>query len=429
MPVNGQRNTDEDRSANLDNLRRLFWLRNVAILGQAAAVLAVWAFLRVPIPLEPVGIVIAVLVGLNALTWWRLRIGGGISAWILFCQLVADVLQFTALLYFTGGAANPFVSLYLVPLAIAATVLPVTLIWVLAVFTVLCYSLLMLVFEPTPHDHHSMLYDFNLHVIGMWMNFVLSAGLVAFFVSAMGSALRRHQRMLADAREQALRDEQLVALGTLAASTAHELGTPLATMTLGVDELRDELGVPSAEAIEQLELLKSQIHRCKDALSILSASAGNLRAVGGGAMSLNRYLGSLVDEWLQSRPGVHLDSSIEGPEPVPRVIAERTLTQALTNILDNAADVSGDDVSFYARWGGDRLSVVISDRGPGLPRHLERRVGKSPLSPQGSGLGLGLFLSHGIIERLGGRVTLGERSGGGLETRVDLPLKALGVTR
>jgi two-component system sensor histidine kinase RegB len=221
-------------------------------------------------------------------------------------------------------------------------------------------------------------------------------------VTTMGRALRRHQRMLADAREQSLRDEQLVALGTLAASTAHELGTPLATMTLTAEELRDELGDPPGQVVEQLDLLKSQIGRCKEALSVLSASAGNLRATGGGAMSLDRYFASLLEDWLRSRPGVKLESRIEGSDPAPRVVAERTLSQALTNIIDNAADVS---------------------------RHLERRVGKSPLSSQGSGagLGLGLFLSHGIIERLGGRVTLGERSGGGLETRVDLPLKALGV--
>lgn len=424
-----RRDTDEDRTANLDNLRRLFWLRNMAIAGQTAAVLAAWAWLRVPIPLAPVGVVIGVLVGINILTWWRLKVGGRVSEWILFGQLMADVLQFTTLLSLTGGAGNPFVSLYLVPLAIAATILPVTATWVLAVITVLCYSTLMLVFEPAPHDHHSMLHDFNLHVVGMWMNFVISAGLVAFFVTAMGRSLRRHQRMLADAREQALRDEQLVALGTLAASTAHELGTPLATMALCVDELGADLDDPPEGVGEQLDLLKAQILRCKEALSVLSASAGSVRADGGGAMPLDGFLESLVAEWRRSRPGVELDSLIEGEKPAPRVMAERTLSQALTNILDNAADVSREDVSFYARWGAGRLTVVISDRGPGLPRQLERRVGKSPLVPRssGSGLGLGLFLSHGIIERLGGSVTLGERTGGGLETRVDLPLNALGV--
>jgi two-component system sensor histidine kinase RegB len=150
----------------------------------------------------------------------------------LFLELLADVAALTALLYLSGGSTNPFVSLYLLPLIIAATALTARYAWAMAGLTIACYSALMFFYLPLGHGHEMHSSAFNLHVLGMWANFLVSAVLIASFVATMSASIRGRDRELAIARARALRDEQVVALGTFAAGAAHELGTPLSTIAV-----------------------------------------------------------------------------------------------------------------------------------------------------------------------------------------------------
>lgn len=411
-------------SANTANFYRLYVLRNIAIAWQIAVVALAKGYVGLPLPLLPLGLIIACLALFNVGT--RLALGRGYAPTSLgvFFQLLVDVLALTGLLYFSGGATNPFVLLFLLPLTIAVTALPGKYTWGLVGFTVACYSFLMWRFVPLP-EAHSHDGGFGLHVFGMWLGFVLSAGLIGYFVVGMGTTLRRQEQALAAAREQALRDERLVALGTLAASTAHELGTPLGTMALLVEELDEVLGGEAAEVRGQLDTLRAQIERCKGALSNLSASAGGVQLGGGGVMPIDHYLADVLTEWRRVRPGAAIETDWKGSRPVPQILADRTLTQAVTNILDNAADVSRQTIEWSANWDANRVDMEIRDSGPGLTAQAEESVGKRPYTEKAEGLGLGLFLAHGIIERFGGRVTLANRRGGGVTTHIELPLADL----
>ena len=411
-------------SANTANFYRLYVLRNIAIAWQIAVVALAKGYVGLPLPLLPLGLIIACLALFNVGT--RLALGRGYAPTSLgvFFQLLVDVLALTGLLYFSGGATNPFVLLFLLPLTIAVTALPGKYTWGLVGFTVACYSFLMWRFVPLP-EAHSHDGGFGLHVFGMWLGFVLSAGLIGYFVVGMGTTLRRQEQALAAAREQALRDERLVALGTLAASTAHELGTPLGTMALLVEELDEVLGGEAAEVRGQLDTLRAQIERCKGALSNLSASAGGVQLGGGGVMPIDHYLADVLTEWRRVRPGAAIETDWKGSRPVPQILADRTLTQAVTNILDNAADVSRQAIEWSANWDANRVDMEIRDSGPGLTAQAEESVGKRPYTEKAEGLGLGLFLAHGIIERFGGRVTLANRRGGGVTTHIELPLADL----
>ena len=326
-------------SANTANFYRLYVLRNTAIAWQIAVVALAKGYVGLPLPLLPLGLIIACLALFNAGT--RLWLGRGYvpTSRGIFLQLLVDVLALTGLLYFSGGATNPFVLLFLLPLTIAVTALPGKYTWGLVGITVACYSFLMWQFVPLP-EAHSHDGGFGLHVFGMWLGFVLSAGLIGYFVVGMGTTLRRQERALAEAREQALRDERLVALGTLGASTAHELGTPLGTMALLVEEIDEVLGPEATEVRGQLDTLRAQIERCKGALSNLSASAGGVQLGGGGVMPIDHYLADVLTQWRRVRPGAAIETDWKGSRPVPQILADRTLTQAVTNILDNAADVS-----------------------------------------------------------------------------------------
>lgn len=408
-------------ASTLINLHRLLVLRNIAIAGQITAVLVAAFALHVAVPLANVGIVIAGLALLNALAWRRLkRQRPGSHEFI--AHLLADVLGLTLLLYFTGGATNPFVWLLLLSLTIAATVLSRRQTWVIAAVTIACYSGLMVLYRPLPgasgHSGH-----FEMHVFGMWLGFVLSATLIAYFVAGMGQTLREQERALAQARERALRDERLLSLATLAAGAAHELGTPLGTMAVLIKEMQVQDRSPDDQ--ESLGILEAQIRRCREALTTISASAGEVRAESGCAVALDRYLQDLLGQWQVLRPGVRLEYNRPDLPPGLRIVADRTLTQALANLLHNAADASPQHVTVAAVVEEDTLALTVADRGAGLSPKVASVLGRALVTTKEAGNGLGLYLTQGVIERLGGDLTLSPRSGGGTVARVALPLERL----
>ena len=410
--------------ASSANLKRLVLLRAIALTAQVAAVLIAVIYYRLELPLLSIGVVLSVSALLAVFTGWRVRRHGPISHREFHLHLVSEVLALTAFLYFTGGATNPLAVLYLLPLVVAVTLLPAGYIWRLAAVTAVAYSLLMWRYVPLPQVHNDG-GILSLHVTGMWIAFVLIAGLVAYFVAAMGKTLRAQEQALAAAREQRLRDDRLVAVGTLAASTAHELGTPLGTLALLAEELK-EGGLAEDEAARaKLQIMCEQIDRCQGALSTLSASAGGVRLSGGRAVAVDRYLRQLFEEWRHNRPHVKVNTRWQSGGEAPVILADRTLAQALINILDNAADASPEQVEWEAAWDTGELVMEIRDRGEGICAEAEQKLGKLPYSSKSDGLGLGLFLAYAIIGRFGGSVKLFNRDGGGVCTRVRLPFHTL----
>ena len=177
--------TDPSKASSTNNLKRLFSLRNLTISGELLAVLSVHFLVGIELPLPQLLLIIAMLGLFNLWTWQRLRDADHIHDYELFVQLAIDVFAFTGVLYFTGGASNPFAWFYLIPLIIAATVLSAIATWFMAALTTACYTLLMFFFQPlagNDHMHHSE--NFAQHVFGMWFGFVLSAVLIAWAASA-----------------------------------------------------------------------------------------------------------------------------------------------------------------------------------------------------------------------------------------------------
>ncbi len=417
------------------NLRRIVGLRAISIGMQILLISIAMLWLDLPLPVMPLALILLTQSGWNLFTWWRARQSRPVSDGEFFFQLLTDALAFTAVLFFTGGATNPFVWFYLLPLMIAATVLPTRYVWGMAGITIACYSLLVGIYIPlqqtAPMAHMPASNGFSQHVFGMWFGFTFSAVLVSYFVTNMAHTLRDRDRVLAEAREQALRDERLVALGTLAAGAAHELGTPLGTMALVVDDLLLDVNDANldtcadknnVELRDQLQLIRGQINRCKDALSVISASAGKQRADEGLSLTVDGYLVQLCKQWQLERPGIHFSQQLNGPQPAPQILADRALTQALSNILNNAADASPESVELRANWDAKTLEVHVLDRGPGLSEAAANAAGRTQFSSKEQGLGVGLFLAHAVIERLGGSVSHRRRETGGTCTCIHLPI-------
>jgi two-component system sensor histidine kinase RegB len=441
----------------LVNLRWLEVLSQLLVLGIAQRGLGMDL---------PVAAMISVSLSLgvaNLLTWLRLSTSWPVTDLELFGQLCADVLALATLLYLSGGSANPFVSLLLLPLTIAATALAPRLAWAMAALTVAAYTLLMfhglplpeprvelplvqrLVMgegavlppdachvEPPPASRGNLAESsgtsanatgFALHLLGMWLNFLVSGLVVAFFLTRMTATLRERERELAAAREKALRHEQILALGTLAAGAAHQLGTPLSTLAVVLREMELEHGASDSQLAEDLALARQQVGHCKGILSRILADAGHDRSEGGEAVDLETFLLAMVEDWRLLRPSVKLKFDLEGPRPAPSLMTDRTLEHALLNLLDNAADAAPDnEVELRGRWQADTCILEILDRGPGFAS--SPRPGQAFLSTKSDqgGLGIGLFLSNATLERFGGKVELYNREGGGACTRVTLPL-------
>ena len=408
------------------NMRRLLILRGIAIGSWLITLLITLLALHVEAPIWPLLLTLTCWGGISLWTWWRIKQMPAITDRSFFIQLIVDVGILTLLLYLSGGSTNPFTLMFLLPVVVAASLLSMRYIWSIAFLTILAYSFLLFNFQPfLPLEHH-MEGHFSVHIIGMWWGFVISAALIAAFAARMGQTLRERDHILAEAKEKALRDEQLVALGSLAAGAAHELGTPLGTIAILSAELEDEYQ-SDHDLNQRLHILRTQVARCKETLATLSASAGQLQAAAGRSQPLDEYLDETINQWQGLRPGISLLININGSQPAPRILAEQTLTQAVINIFNNAADASPDDIDIRAQWTDNHLTLEVRDRGPGIDDEVSAYIGQSIFTTKGGdqGMGLGLFLAYSVVHRLGGDVSLHNREGGGACTVVTLPLNKL----
>ncbi|MCU7959040.1 MAG: sensor histidine kinase [gamma proteobacterium symbiont of Bathyaustriella thionipta] len=409
----------------LRNLYDLLIMRSIAILAQILIIFVIHTQLGLELPLAALSGIISLQTVFNLLSWWQVKKARHVSDFAFFLQLLSDVAALTALLYFTGGATNPFTWIYLLPLMIVTINLPRLYAWSMALIAIAAYSLLMIWYVPLAGTHMQHDSGFGQHIIGMWGGFVFSALLMVHFVSLMAHNLRERDQALAQAREKALRDERLIALATLAAGAAHELGTPLGTLSvLSKELLNDYPAAKDADLHAQLQILHSQTDRCKQVLSLISASSGANQAMAGRRMSVAAFLDNILSQWQSRRPAIRLQTDYPQKATPEQILADETLRQALFSVLDNAADASPQDVCLQAHWDEQQLHIQVLDRGSGLHTALSAGIDQPLTSSKEHGLGLGLFLAHAAVQRLGGQVLLSDREDGGLCCEINLPLFA-----
>ncbi len=393
------------------NLSHLFWLRSFAIIGQLGTIGFVQIFIGVHLPLPAMLLVIALEVLFNALTWLRVARAKPESNLELFGQIWVDLGALSALLFLSGGTTNPFVSLYLPSLAIAAAVLPWHLMLWLAAFAVACYAVLGFDSVPLNLDNPANLFDY--YRAGMWVNFMVSVGLIAWFVARMSRALRQRDAALGDAQQRLLRDERAVALGVQAATVAHEIGTPLSTIAMLTEELRDAARSDAGLALysADLDLLDRQMTLCTSARARLRRRAAT-HELPGNRQTVAEWLESFAEQWRLRHP--HVTFQLLGSPPVDATLADTVAAgQILTILLDNAARASRDDVTLaaVATPHGDFVEFEVRDAGPGIPASMRTSLGAMPVDSTQGGQGVGLYLAFSAAARLGGSIELTDARG------------------
>ncbi len=422
------------------------------ILAESLLIITTTYILNIDLPHQQLWLVLFSICAVNVYTWMRLKTDEPVTELEVFSQLSIDVLALSSLLYLTGGASNPIIWVFLLPIMLTSIILPQAYAWYMVILTCCTYTLLIGYNIPLPaiephvsspvsipssdfnnaelnHYVHDMSdrHYFNLHMFGMWFGFVFSAGLVAFFVMSLSKTVKDRERSLADAVENSLRNERIVSLGTLAASAAHDMGTPLGTMAILLHEMEAEYPEKRfTDLHKKMKIMDQQIGRCKQAISVLSASAGEMRAESGKPMSLISYIDEVLNQWRTHNASTKLNLNI-APAAVEinaSIIADKTLTHSIVNILNNAAEVSpaNKGIDLSVDWDETLLSIKIRDFGPGFPKEIIKLAGKQPVSSSKQGLGVGLFLAYSTIKRLNGRIEFNNMDSGGACVAITLPL-------
>jgi len=421
-----KRTTTQQRIGPRTLFRSLAWLRICAIAGQSTAVLVCALWMQLDIPLLPLLVGIGLLAVFAVFAAWRLAQPWPIRQWETIVHVAVDTLILGYLLHFTGGASNPFITLLLVPIALSAAALTVGGVFAVAGLVGVAYMVLLYWYVPLPvSEHGGAVGGFSLHVLGMGVNFVIMALLLAFFINRLARAVRLQQLEVQRVRERALRDEGILAIATQAAGAAHELNTPLSTMRTLLPEIRRE-HAGDAPLAEDLALLEGQVDRCRTILREMVAFGKAQLSQVPEQITLASFIHSCLERFQLLRPEAELELILSEQDARTMLRTPRGLRHALINLLNNAADASAlngsQAVALTARCDQGWLELIVRDHGPGFTDADElTALGESQKQ---TGLGIGLTLAEATAERLEGELTA-INTDNGAQMSLRLPLAVI----
>jgi two-component system sensor histidine kinase RegB len=401
------------RNVRLDTLVRLRWL---AVIGQTTAVLVVYLGLDFELPIWACLAVIGLAAWLNVALRLRFRMTRWVepdrAAWLL----AFDIAELAILLFLTGGLENPFAFLFLGPVLLSATALPARLTLMLGGFAAACATVLIFVHYPLPWDIDQPLDLPPIYTMGVWLSLLLAIG----FIGAYAWQLTEEARQLADAlaaTELVLaREQHLSQLDGLAAAAAHELGTPLSTITVIATEIEREMK-PGSPYAEDVKLLREQAQRCRGILAKLTQLSAStepfdkvpLSALIEEAVAPHRHFGVAINVGLAPH---------DAAEPIGR--RNPIILYGLGNVLENAVDFAHERVDVTTEWSAEEIVLTINDDGPGFAPEIMDRIGEPYVTSrqrrqqpgadiEAGGLGLGLFIAKTLLERSGAKLVFANR--------------------
>jgi two-component system sensor histidine kinase RegB len=412
-----------DDSTGLENMRQLIQLRWIAVVGQIVTIAVVNFGFDIHLPLRQMSVVLICLVAFNIGSLLRWRSHHEVTNGELFFALLVDVTTLTAQLYLSGGATNPFTFLYLLQVILGAVLLRAWSVWTMVAITTACFTVLTLFHKPLdlPGDYYERPY-----IEGALICFALNAALLVIFITRINRNLRARDARLADLREQAAEEEHIVRMGLLASGAAHELGTPLSTVSVILGDWRRMPAIAAdSQLLEEIDEMQAQVQRCKTIVSGILLSAGEARGDSPVATTIRTFLDDLVKEWRETRPVTRFTYENRFGNDLS-IVSDSAIKQMIYNVLDNALEASPRWVGLGVDHEGDTLRLTITDSGPGFPAEMLAQLGKPYQSSKGRpGAGLGLFLVSNVARTLHGSVSAHNRPEGGAIVTLTLPLGSI----
>jgi two-component system sensor histidine kinase RegB len=409
------------------NFRWLIRLRWSSIGGQIATIVAVNALFGVPLPVGPLGVIVAIeaLSNVACSLWLRRRGRDGVHEWHLAAVMALDVGFLTGLLYYTGGPENPFSFLYLVNIALAAVALRAQWTWMLVGLAMVAFGGLPLTaYHGLSVEGLAVAERATIRQQGTWVAFGVAAAFIVHFLWRVTRALGQRERELGEARAAAARQDRLASLATMTAGAAHELATPLGTIAVVARELERAMErVGPGSELDDVRLIRAEVARCRLILDQMAAGVGKSAEQAVESVSLDALLEEVV-AGVRAHPRVVLD--LDGtPGSTALRLPPHAVAQALRGLVTNAQDAApGDEpIRVVAGVAHRALTVQVIDRGPGMAAAVLERVGEPffTTKPPGRGMGLGLFLARAVVERLGGELAIDSRPEVGTRVRVTIP--------
>jgi len=407
------------RSGRL-RVRTLITLRWLALAGQAITLAVVAGGLKFPGPWAACAVVVGVGAWLNLLLTLNPISRRTARDWEAAAQLAFDVVQLAALLYLTGGIANPFALLLIAPVTLAGASLPVRYAFGLAALAILATIVLALVALPLPWVGGKELELPFFYRFGLAVALILGIAFVAGYAHQAASEAARMELALNVTETVLAREQRLSALGALAAAAAHELGTPLATIAVVAKELAR--AAPEGPTRDDAELLIAQAQRCRDILRRLAEMPDAADEVHE-RMSLLQFVREVVEPYAAAE-AVRVEAVVTGAAGVaaPDVWRLPEVLHAMTSLVENAFDFARNEILVTARFDATHVSVEVRDDGPGFSPQVLAKLGEpyvtSRPGAEGSrtghiGMGLGFFIAKTLLERTGAMVEFrnGRRGG------------------
>lgn len=376
-------------------LRMIVWLHWLESFAQVASLLLARYWLDLQLPYLPIVLIVAGFVAWNLWSSRYFVIAGNERdlEQRVTSQLAVEIVVLCMLLYLAGGATNPFVSLFLIPLAIGAITLRFRIACLIAGLCVLSYTMLLYFHVPLNAQQTGDGSGFNLHVLGMWLNFLISAALVLVFLSVLASLARLRAEKISELREQVMRDQQINEFGGVAAGAAHALSTPLSTVAVILDELEEQ------NLSEQIPIARQQIELCRERLSEVLSSANIDRLGAASVKSVTYWLNDVIGRWRLLHPASNVQQEIDADF---KITVDLTLEYSLMTLLDNAADANeaaGESVVFVrAHKTQSFIMVEVEDQGGGPVPQVAQG------STKAEGAGIGLLIANTNVRRLGGEL-------------------------
>ena len=413
-----------EANAGRRNMALLIQLRWLAVGGQLATIAIVTGPMRIHLPLAPLVAAIAVLVAINVASLALLRRGRAVTNAELTAALLSDVAPLGWQLHHSGGLANPFASLFLLQVVIGAILLTPASSWAIVVAALAAIGVLAV--EPTPlilpppYAADPM----ALYLKGSLVCFLLIAVLLVAFVTRISHNLRDRDAALAASRQRAAEEDHIVRMGLLASGAAHELGTPLSTLSVLIGDWKSAPDLAKAELQDDLADMDAAVRRCKAIVSGILMSAGEARGIAPEMTTMRTFLGDIAADHAARFAG-RIDLNDRFGADVA-IVSDPALRQVIGNVIDNAAEVSPDWIGITASRDGETAVIEIADHGPGFAAAMLDGFGQPYRSTKGRpGGGLGLFLLVNVLRKLGGWASAENRDAGGAVVRIMLPLAAV----
>ena len=346
---------------------------------------------------------------------------------VALALMLLDLLTLTAMLFFSGGAGNPFSFFYFVNLAVGGVMIRPRAAWSMTATAIVGYTILLNYSVPVPGLNAHASTGFDIQTAGMLLAFATCSTVVTYFVTRTAGELKQRERQLLRTQAEQAASHRLEGLTTLAAGAAHELATPLSTIDVIVRELSRHLeDCQKPESVDtDLKLIDGQLEMCRQILQRMRSAAGDSMA--------HRWdrttVGDLIDTTLEGIRDPHRVDVNDGSDAVESQtlwVPQEAVAQAVRNLIHNGLDASGDSgrVRLEPKLIGGKLQLSVLDSGQGMTDEVLGRASDPFFTTKepGRGIGLGLFLTRNVISQLGGDLEFRSTLGHGTEAVVTIPL-------